>query len=247
LSSQLLKIWTIAYTLTLLVANAYSQELRKRLPSIPESEVLVLRKVPNWDFTTKAYREEALRLMLAEANRVAGELPLGERLPITKSDLVEAYVAPPALLILGWVSTSNYIYNVDRKFCALARRDMVRRFYEEKAKYSWPLSRLDTNKAFQMATQLMTAVSFDVGGLSRDCTLEITLPETQGFIKRHFFPQYWVIWRKSGETVAYIEFVEPTKTILQLDVRDAKYNRRELLRIPNLGILLDETNASTKP
>lgn len=37
-------------------------------------------------FTTKAYHDEALRLVLQEANRVAAELRLPEKLPITEAD-----------------------------------------------------------------------------------------------------------------------------------------------------------------
>jgi hypothetical protein len=40
-------------------------------------------------FTTKAYHDEAFRLVLQEANRVAAELRLPEKLPITEADLVE--------------------------------------------------------------------------------------------------------------------------------------------------------------
>ena len=219
---------------------------RGRIP-ISESEVAVLRSLPDWKFTTKAYQEEALRLMLEEVNRVAPQLPLHEQLPITRTNLTGYHVGPPGLVRLGWVSTTNYEYVFDRQFCCLLRRDMLARFYEAKAQYSWPLSRMDTNKAFQVATQLMTAVSMDVAGLNRDCAVEITEPEREGFLRKHFFPHYWVNWRKSGKAVAYIEFIEPTKSILQLDVCDPTYVLRAPLRIPNLAVLLAQTNTSPRP
>ena len=116
------------------------------------------------------------------------------------------------------------------------------RFSEAKVKHRWPISRVDTNRAFEIATQLMTVVDMDVAGLNRDCAVEVATPDPEGFITKHFFPHFWVIWRKSGETVAYVEFVEPTRSILQLAVRDPKYNLREPLRIANLAELLGRTN-----
>lgn len=41
-------------------------------------------------FTTQAYQREALRLVLAEANVIAKQLNLSERLPIKEEDLAEA-------------------------------------------------------------------------------------------------------------------------------------------------------------
>src|SRR5438552_2780264 len=45
-------------------------------------------------FTTPAYRREALRLVIQEANDVAKALQLREKLPITQGDLKEAFIVP---------------------------------------------------------------------------------------------------------------------------------------------------------
>ena len=73
------------------------------------------------------------------------------------------------------------------------------RFYEAKARYSWPMDRVDTNNALQIATQLMTVAGVDVARLNRECVVQIDLPDPEGFIRKHFFPDYWVAWWRPGE------------------------------------------------
>ena len=95
-------------------------------------------------FTTPAYRREALRLVIEEANRVAREVQLPEKLPITQSDLLEAYISPPrmsqALGIFGTVTTSNYTYyvSVANKFSFLTKRNLESDY--EKIKAHVPLA-----------------------------------------------------------------------------------------------------------
>ena len=55
MNSQLLKISIAACALMIAAASAYSQEAVKA-HSISESEASVLRNLPKWDFTTKAYQ-----------------------------------------------------------------------------------------------------------------------------------------------------------------------------------------------
>src|SRR5437899_535371 len=97
---------------------------------ITAQEQSVLRRLPDWRFTTRAYQEEALRLLLKEANSAARELNLRENLPISKSCLVEVYISPPALVALGTISTTNYAYcaSVGRTFSGVVLRDRIRTF-----------------------------------------------------------------------------------------------------------------------
>src|SRR5271166_758004 len=45
-------------------------------------------------YTTRQYEKTAFKLVLQEANQVAKELQLAEKLPITETDLVEAVAGP---------------------------------------------------------------------------------------------------------------------------------------------------------
>jgi hypothetical protein len=209
-------------------------------------------------FTTPAYRREALRLLIEEANRVAREPQLPEKLPIAQSDLLEAYISPPrmsqALGTFGTVTTSNYIYcvSVANKFSFLVKRKLEAGYAKLKAQYLWPMSRLNTNAAFQLATQILVAASMDVEALQRDCTVRIRALTPEGPDGKHFVPVYSVTWvskRAEGEDIgmgsgASIELLEPTREIRQLHVLSPEYILRKPLEIQSLESLLSQTNAA---
>ena len=83
----------------------------------------------------------------------------------------------------------------------------------------------------------------DGDALNRDCTVDISAVMPEGAHGRHFVPDYWVRWRVLGEIIAYLEFVEPTKSVRQLHVYDEKYNLRGPLVVTNLQQLMIEGHA----
>ena len=218
---------------------------RPKIVMLGEPDDSILRNLPNWQFTTKAYQLEALRLLVDEANSVAKELNLKEQLPITKTNLIEIFISPPGLGMVGTISTSNYAYAIatHKRFSNLTQRNSVSNFYAAKEKYTWPVSRIDTNLAFQIATQMLAAVKMNVAALNQNCVVEVTTAKLEETHDHLFVPDYWVTWRKSGEVKAFVEFVEPTRTIRQLDVSDPQYILREPIRVPNLAQLLNQTNS----
>ena len=206
----------------------------------------------NLMFTTDAYKREALRLVIREANQVAQELRLAEELPITESNLAGAFIPPYGMSqftkIIGTVTTGNYTYcvSVDFKFSYLegTRQDAHRSQWSRE--YSWPISQLDTNAAYQLATQWLGNVSMDVEGLNRDCKLHIRPAAITGVgDARRFLPLYSVYWTRGPEgygSVAYVEIFLPTKTLVELRVEDSKYILRKPLQFTNLDYLLSQTN-----
>jgi hypothetical protein len=221
---------------------------------------------PNWarmtarqryeklNFTTAAYQKEAVRLVIEEANRVAQQLNLPENLPITQSNLVEAFVSPPQMAKIGFgnITTSNYTYyvTVGDKFSYLEKHfsDVMNKDYAElKAQYLWPMSRMDTNAAFQSATQWLAAASMDVEAINRDCNVHVEALTPEGKGGAHFVPLYRVYWtEKKGNgftPAASVEFLEPTKTLRQLRVNKTEYILRQPLQVANLDFLLSQTNA----
>ncbi len=101
---------------------------------------------------------------------------------------------------------------------------------------------MDTNAAYQSATQFLNAASMDVKALNRDCSLTIRAFTPEGEQSAHFVPVYWVSWSKDGEPVASVELFEPTKTIRQMHVNRSEYILRQPLQITNLDFLLSQTN-----
>lgn len=207
-------------------------------------------------FMPEKYRNEALKSVLREANQVAEALQLLEKLPLAETNLWGWYISPPGISRLsgafGNVTTRNYTYyvSVDHKFSYIesVHQDADRwRWYSE---YSWPISRLDTNAAYQLATQWLNAVSMDVNGLNNDCDLHIepTALRGQG-TNAYFLPVYWVYWTKGdGEngSVASVELFAPTRTLMQLRVEQSQYILRKPLQFTNLDTLLPKSVQDTK-
>lgn len=199
-------------------------------------------------FTTPAYRKEALKLIIGEANHIAHELNLQENLPITRSNIVETYIAPPRLgqasKNIGNVTTSNYFYAVfSGGLFALTRIHADEEYNKLKIKYTWPISQIDTNAAYQAATQFLANVSVDVKGLNRDCNIHILAMGRNG---KFFVPAYRVYWVPKGQkghgSVAGVELFKPSKILWQFYVKQPKYVLRKPIKITNLNYLLSQTN-----
>jgi len=114
--------------------------------------------------TTDAYRRAAFEILLAEANQIARELELPERLPIKRSDLLETWINTPqwadSARQFGFVCTSNYYYyaSVGNKLASIVpnfgKDDLRRPAYMEalRKRYLMPKAQMDTNAAYAMAT-----------------------------------------------------------------------------------------------
>jgi hypothetical protein len=203
--------------------------------------------------TTAAYRNEALRLILTEANCVATELQLQEVLPIADTNLVSCYIPSPRMAqrlgAIGNLTTSNYTYyfSVGNKFSFLTKTGLEKDYTKLRNDYLWPMSKMDTNTAYQLAVKFLSEASMDVQELNKDCHVHILAFTPEGPNGKHFVPVYWVYWSKPEQeghgSTASVELFEPTKTLRQLRVEDSKYILREPLEITNLDFLLSQTNA----
>jgi serpin B len=201
-------------------------------------------------FSTPAYKKEALRLVIQEANGIAHNLNLPENLPITESNLTASYICPPRMLGSGFgnITTSNYTYyiTIGDKFSFLEKRNMEQDYRQLKAQYLRPMNQLNTNTAYQLAVQFLNKVSMDVNGLNRDCDVHVEALFPEGRNGKSFVPVYWVYWsnptKKSHGSVASVELFEPTKTIRSLRVEDSKYILRKPLEVTNMDYLLGFTN-----
>jgi hypothetical protein len=219
-------------------------------------------------FTTEVYKKEAFRRVLLEANVVARELNLKEKMPITESDLQEAFIPPFGYAYLrksiGNVTTSNYCYCISRsnKFCYLIKKNLENTLSFYQANYMWPKGRMDTAGAYQMATQWLAAVHMDVKAMNHDLHLVIKPDDEYIAAPRgKFVPVYDVRWCKpwkptpgiieedhgKWEPVVSVQLFTPTKTLLQMHVEDAKYILRPPIVFTNLAELLSQTNAPARP
>jgi hypothetical protein len=179
---------------------------------------------------------------------------LQEKLPIIESNLVAVYIPPPGLAqrlggALGNITTSNYTYyiSVGNKFSFLEQTHLDRERELLRTKYLWPMSKMDTNAAYRVATQFLTSASMDIAAISRDCDAHIDALTTEGKNGKNFVPVYWVYWTSKTKevrgTAAEVEFVEPTKTVRRLRVSKSEYILRKPMVITNMDYLLSKTNA----
>jgi len=201
----------------------------------------------DYDFTTPQYHQEALRLVLEEANQVAKDLNLTNELPITESNILEFYVGPFGYnytrQCVGNVTTRNYIYYISRgnKFSFLEGTHQFEDCVEYKKHYLWPTNKMDMQLAYQQAAEWLTAAHMDIAALNQHCDV-IVLPED---VYIHsppgkFVPVYCVYWKpKNGESLgdAEVRLFTPTKKLLSLHVEDAKYILRKPLVFTNLAAL----------
>lgn len=211
-------------------------------------------------FTTRAYQREAFKLVLEEANKGAAELNLPEKLPIIESNLMERYIVRYGASRIGFkpigmVSTTNYSYcvSVDHKLCYVEGTHQDQDALKWRVKYKWPLSQMDTNTPYQLATQWLSAVSMDVNGLNRNCEVHI-VPDrywnNPKFNSKTFVPIYEVYWLSpQNKAVHYgdaasVKLFLPTKTLVSLRVEDPKYILRPPIVFTNLAELLSDTNRS---
>lgn len=204
-------------------------------------------------FTTEAYQDEAFRLVLEEANRVAQELRLSESLPITSSNLTHAFISPFGYTYIrkkiGNVTTSNYVYGVEQgyKFSDLTVARYDERCLDYCRKYKWPISKLDTNTPYLLATQWLAAVHMDVAALNRECEAHVSVSPVWNNVelgelpKDKFTPIYCVWWDSKGSSRkrggAWVEIFLPKRELLQLTVNEPKYIRRPPLTFTNLAAL----------
>jgi len=115
------------------------------------------------------------------------------------------------------------------------------------------LSQMNTNAAYQLATQWLKAFCVDVKALERDSRVEI-LPYTPVGPDK-FIPLYWIRWMQPDtlvnaaikgapeqDAVATVRLVEPEHLLLQLQVDRQEYIKRKPLVVPNRARLLQETD-----
>jgi hypothetical protein len=211
-------------------------------------------------FTTKAYEDEAFRLLVREASRVAEELKLPEKIPIREVNITDRFISPFGYSRtrgrIGRVTTSKYTYAVvqSNKFSDLTIVAYSKTCSELTERGRWPIARLDTKTAYALATQWLAALSMDVSSMNHNCEAHVALsPFWNGLAKLgqkpqgSFVPIYFVWWSspqnrlEGGGSVAYVELFLPERMLLQLSVQDQRYIARKALTFTNLGALFPGT------
>jgi hypothetical protein len=252
-SIRVLILVLLLYTATF---QAFASELPPRVPNPIGPNGKYTRSMM---FTTRAYQDEALWLILQEANRVAEQLQLPEQLPITETNIVKAFINPFGYAYVkkavGNVTTKNYVYYVSQgnKFSYLESPHQDELCHKFQADCTLPTSQIDTNAALDLANKWLSAASMDVKALGRDCSVKVELDAAYVHPPvGKFVPVYYVGWSEKsadGKSVASVRLFLPTKALLQLRVEDPKYILRPPLVFTNLAALFPgkATTTTNKP
>jgi hypothetical protein len=128
----------------------------------------------------------------------------------------------------------------EAKFSYLVKTDLDKDYPSLRAQYLWPISRMNTNAAYQLAIRWLSQLSIDIHALTNACRTHIIAMMPEGENGLHFVPVYWVYWQRPEEegqrNAASVELLEPTKTIRQLRVEEPRYMLRKPITITNLGL-----------
>ena len=145
--------------------------------------------------------------------------------------------------MIGMISTENFRYYVSRdyKFSYLESAEWRGDLKPWTERYSWPLSQMDTNAAYEQAKRWLAAIQVDVEALDKDCRLHVQ-PVTPKSMEKEgkFVPVYFVHWTEGDEghsSAASVMFCAATKSIIQLRVERGRYILRKPLPFAELDAL----------
>jgi hypothetical protein len=219
-----------------------------------------------------AYEQAAARRMLAEVNFYVERLNLPESQPVKNAS---ARVNPPWFGGLGAVETKDFLYSFvgsDRKPItnqhgaegflehgklayiirkepfALLTNEVGDDFSALTEKLSKIPSQIDTNQAYQLATQWLAAADVDLAALEKrhlplvEQHFVYSGPITWEFGKepppntpKKLLPIFDVTWGGASESSppVSVEIYGPTKELIHLRMEDTRYSKRQPIVITN--------------
>jgi hypothetical protein len=174
-----------------------------------------------------------LALMISDADDVGRKLGLPEDVPISRDRVVEYSVTEPNVMKViglgGVFHTTNWIYSYPRagKLAYLIRKNpnfWTRNDPQAYRRYAVSEGVINTNRALEMASNWLGALSVDVERLRKDCRVKVRVTRILDMV----IPEYDVSWSRGNTVVASIRFLEPQNQLWQIRVEDPSF----LLRVP---------------
>ncbi len=239
-----------------------------------------------------AYKAVVAQLMLAEANFFVDRLDLPESRPLQAAN-AGVVVSPPLLAGLGRIETASFLYSFpgDGRFTQLTNDNGTTFPVPERGKLAYvvrkepfkkyaatfedtyePLSKLpcliDTNSAYQLATQWLAAVSVDVAALERK---HKPLSVQQFYLDPPMSLEAYVELRRTGQPIpaphvkkprpifdvtwggtaddtpaVWVEIFGVTKELIHLRMEDTSFLKRPPIVITNALELNAQPTPPTK-
>jgi hypothetical protein len=198
--------------------------------------------------TTAAYHAAAVQLMAGEANFVASQLGISERVPPQTNEMRICFVQPPPLGVGGTVSSSNYTFNFEKgRFVSFRKKDWLKRLVLQPPSTTPP----DSGAALQIATQSLAKLSVDMGQLERIFTRHERYLNAQRLDEQgrnlsgesNKVPLLQFSWGTREPPLDFknpvrVRLIAATREIIELDLRETNLLRRPSVDLTNTAQLL---------
>lgn len=221
------------------------------------------------------YRDQALERMAQEASWFCKNLHLSNAVPIQPHDILpEFYIRPPRTGFGGIFRTTNYLFRFSTRLDGIYRRDKQEERFDLYPIWARTPSLIDSNGAYQLATQWLSAIAVDVPVLQKKYPpkfyqwfywgREAGVPDSEWNQHRPttnkvMMPIYDVYWGEQGTPAIKVTVFGPTKELMVFEMYDPSLSLRppivitnwqELLSIPDPPInrlIAPSTDSTNRP
>jgi hypothetical protein len=210
-----------------------------------------------------AYRAVAVEKMLQEVNLFSDRLQLPTPHPIRMPDLTSTYVFLPREGLNGVMTTENSYFSIDHGvlWCfsrlSVEGKESVVELFPKLIKTP---SLVDSNSAYSLATQWLSAISMDVPALEHKYQPSVSqwffygkpedlpkdvwsMPSVVSTNVRTMLPIFDVVWGKGDSPPVKLTILGWKRELLSLRLEDKSFSRRPVMVITNAA----ELNAMPDP
>ncbi len=189
-------------------------------------------------YTTAAYNSAALQLMVGQANLAVEQMHLPEPVPIVvPADTKHYEVGSPIRGLDGWINTTNFRFEFMKgRLAHISQLNWLKKIsppVSSDSELTNRVSLIDTNGAYQLATQWLAGLSVDVPALQRKFSLHIAQSRAYTQTTNQFgktevvrvpIPVFEVSWGNRpdfmlGMNPAYVKIYGPTKELITFGFR----------------------------
>lgn len=209
-------------------------------------------------YTTAAYNSAALQLMVGQANLAVKQMHLPEPVPIVvQGDAKHYEVGSPVRGLGGWINTTNFRFEfIKGRLTHVSKLNWLESIsppVSDDSQLTNRVSLIDTNGAYQLATQWLSGLSVDVPALQKKFfprTTQDTIYQqrTNQYgkpeVKHIPIPVFEVSWGNRpgfalGMNAAYVKIYGPTRELITFGLRGDMVKQIPFTKPP-----LEVTNAA---
>jgi hypothetical protein len=235
-----------------------------KMTDAERDEMYAIVKSNHLGRTSLAFRATVGPQMLAEANYFSKRLNLPPQRPIQENDIVEYHIAAPFFSRIdntnlpspaarlhaakfvagGFIQTTNFVFYFTKGYLwAVVNRVKHDERFDLYPEWVKTPSLIDTNGAYQLATQWLAAVDVDVRALEekyqpereqRWCWTQpgLNVYHPPGDTNKIMLPIYEVAWGTNWDSVK-VQILGTTKELMELHSGEFSFSRRPPLVITN--------------